>query len=154
MAVSATDVVAPVLAASKVVMFLSARVAAQARFRDLFRSFIFEGDDLLRIAFLTVGFAWTMAGFATGHFLLPTADLDELSVGSLRERFELVLVTILASVATYVIFRLIGHGFGRTRLNRVRRTVGTQPTDARSDEGTDQECFDELIQSRALLEFL
>jgi hypothetical protein len=28
----------------------------------------------------------------------------------------------------------------------VRRTVGTQPTDARSDEGTDQECFDELIQ--------
>jgi hypothetical protein len=145
-AVSATDVVAPVLAASKVVMFLSARVAAQARFRDLFRSFIFEGDDLLRIAFLTVGFAWTMAGFATGHFLLPTADLDELSVGSLRERFELVFVTILASVATYVIFRLIGHGFGMTRLNRVRRTVGTQPTDARSDEGTDQECFDELIQ--------
>ncbi len=76
MAVSATDVVAPVLAASKVVMFLSARVAAQARFRDLFGSFVFEGDDLLRIAFLTVGFAWTVAGFATGHLLLPATDFD------------------------------------------------------------------------------
>jgi len=153
-AVGAADVVAPVLAASKVVMFLFAGVAAQARFRDLFRRFIFEGDDLLRIAFLTVGFAWTMAGLATGHLLFPAADFDELRVRSLRERFELIFVAILASVATYVVLRLIGHEFGLTRLNRVRRTVGTQPTDARYDEGTDYECFDEPIQSWALLEFL
>ena len=127
MAISATDVVAPVLAASKVVMFLFAGVAAQARFRDLFRSFIFEGDDLFRIAFLTVGFAWTMAGFATGHLIFPAADFDELSVGSLRKRFELIFVAILASVATYVVLSFVRCSFALRQLSRVRRALRTQP---------------------------
>ena len=72
MTVGATDVVAPVLTAAEVIMFLFAGVAAQTRFRDLFGRLIFEGDNLLRITFLTVGFAWPMAGLATCYFLFPT----------------------------------------------------------------------------------
>ena len=129
MTVGTTDVVAPMLAASKVVVFLFAGVAAQARFRDLFRRFIFEGDDLLRITFLTVGFSWTMAGFATRHLLFPAADFDELSVGSVRERFELIFVAILASVATYVVLRFVCCNFALRQLSRVRRAVRTQPSE-------------------------
>jgi hypothetical protein len=107
------------LAAPKVVMFLFTGVAAQTRFRDLFGRFIFEGDDLLRIAFLTVGFAWTMAGLATGHLLFPAADFDELSVGSLRERFELIFVAILASLTAYVVLRFVCWNFALRQLSRV-----------------------------------
>ena len=128
-AVSATDVVAPVLTAAKVIVFLFAGVAAQAGFRDLFRRFIFEGDDLLWIAFLTVGFAWTMTGLTTGHLLFPAADFDELSVGSLRERFELIFVAILASVATYVVLRFVCCNFVLRQLSRMRRAIRTQPSE-------------------------
>ena len=128
MAVGAADVVAPVLAASKVVMFLFAGMAAQARFRDLFRRFIFEGDDLLRIAFLTMGFAWTMAGLATGHLLFPAADFDELRVRSTRKGLELIFVAILASVTAYVILRFVCCNSALRQLSRMRRAVRTQPS--------------------------
>ena len=81
MAIGTADIVAPVLAAAEVIVFLAARVARQTRLGGLFRRFVLEGNDLRRIAFLDVGFAWTMTRLATGHFFFPTADFDEFRVG-------------------------------------------------------------------------
>ena len=80
MTVSATDVVAPVFAAAEVVVLFSSRVAAQAGFGDLFRRFVLERNDLGRIAFLHVGLAWSMTGFAPGHFLFPTLQAAKFCV--------------------------------------------------------------------------
>ena len=88
-----------------------------------------------------------MTRFATRHLLLPTANLRELSMGSVREEFELIFVTVFAGVATNIVFRLVRNRFGLPRLRRLRRAVGTQPNKGRQDEGTDQECFDEPVQS-------
>ena len=82
MAVGATDIVAPVLAAAKVVVLFFAGVAAQTCLRSLFRRFVFEGDDFLRIAFLDVSLAWPMARLATRHLVFPTANFYELRMGS------------------------------------------------------------------------
>ena len=70
-AVGAADVVAPVFAAAEVVVFLTAGVAAQARFRRLFGRLVLEGDDLRRIAFFNVRLAWTMARFTARYLRLP-----------------------------------------------------------------------------------
>ena len=80
MAIHATNVIAPVLTTAKVIVFFLARVTTKTRFGSLFRSFVFERDDLGRIAFSYVRFAWTMTRFATGRFVFPATDLCELSV--------------------------------------------------------------------------
>ena len=46
--------------------------------------------------------AGSVAGFATGDFAVPTADLGKLGMGSMRVRFELIFVTVLARVAADV----------------------------------------------------
>ena len=115
--VSATDVVAPVLAAPEVVVFFPASMTGQTRFRDLFRRFVFERDDLLRIAFFTVRLAWTMTRLATRHLLLPTGKRGELRVRSVREGFELIFVAVFTSGAADVVFRLVSRGFGLIGLN-------------------------------------
>ena len=74
-AVSATDIVAPVLAAPEVVVLFAARVAGQTGLRDLFRAFVLEGDDLFRITLFSVRFAWTMTRLAARHLLFPTRQL-------------------------------------------------------------------------------
>ena len=80
MAGSATDVVAPVLTATKVVVLFPARVTAQTRLRNLFGRLVLERDDLFWIAFLSVCLAWTMTGLTTCHLFLPTAELRELGM--------------------------------------------------------------------------
>jgi len=60
-AVSTTDVVAPVFAATKVVVFLSACVTAQTCFRSFLGRLVLKRNDLLRVTFFDVGFPWTMA---------------------------------------------------------------------------------------------
>ena len=102
MAVSATDVVAPVLAATEVVVFFLAGVAGQTRLRSFFRRFVLEGNDLRRIAFFSVGLAWAMTRLASGHLVFPTANLDELSMRSMGERFELIFVAVFAGFAADV----------------------------------------------------
>ena len=88
-----------------------------------------------------------MTRLAARHLLLPTAQLRQLSMGSVREEFELIFVTVFAGVAADIIFRLERDRFGLPRLRRLRGAVGTQPTKRRHDEGTDQECFDEPVQA-------
>lgn len=106
MTVCATDIVAPVFAATKVVVFLSAGVTAQTRLGSFFRRLVFEGDDLLRIAFLAMGLAWTVARFATRDLIFPTGELRELSMRSMREVFELILMTVFTDLAADVVSRL------------------------------------------------
>ena len=120
MTVSATDVVAPVLAASEVVVFLFAGMATQARFGDLFRGLVLEGDDLFRIAFLSVSLAWTVTGLATRHFLFPTTEARELGMGSVREGFELIFVAVFTGFTADIIVRLVC-----LALSRVGRAIGT-----------------------------
>ena len=132
--VSATDVVAPVFAAAEVVVLLFAGVAAQTRFGDLFRRFVLEGDDLLWVAFFGVRLAWSMTRLATGYLVVPTADLDELSVRRMRERFELIFMAILASLTAHIVLRLVGRNFTLTLFSRVRRAVGSEPTNASYQE--------------------
>ena len=113
MAISTTDIVAPVLAAAEVIVLLLAGVASQTCFRDFFRRFVLERDDLLRIAFFNVCLAWSMARLAAGHFVFLTADFYELRVGSVREGLELIFVAVFARLATHVIVGLV---CGPTRL--------------------------------------
>ena len=103
MTVSAADVVAPVFAAFEVIAFLFARVAGKTGLGSFLGRFVFERNDLRRITFFEVGFAWTMTRFAAGHLVFPTADTREPGVGSMREVFELILVTVFAGVTADVI---------------------------------------------------
>jgi len=128
MAVSATDVVAPVFAAPEVVVFFPAGVAAQTRFGNLFGRFVLEGNYLLRIAFLRVRLTWTMTRLATRHLVIPTADFDELSMRRVGEGFELIFVAVFAGLTAHVVLRLVGRTFTLRLFTRVRRAVGSQQT--------------------------
>ena len=66
--------------------------------------------------------AWTVAGLATRHLLLPTTKAGELGVGRVREGFELIFVAILTSFASYVLIRLVCRILA---LHRVGRAIGT-----------------------------
>lgn len=103
MTIRAAYAVAEVFAAPEIVSFLFACVTGKAGLRNLFRRFVFERDDFCGIAFFEVGLTWPMASFAACYFLFPTADFGEARVGSVRERFELILVTVFASVAADVL---------------------------------------------------
>ena len=103
MTVSATDVVAPVLAATEVIVFLSAGVTAQTRLRGFLRRLVLERNDLLRIAFFDVRLTWTMTRLAAGYFVFPTAKSCEVSMRSVRECFELIFVAIFTGLTAYVL---------------------------------------------------
>ena len=120
MTIGAADVVAPVFTAPEVVVLFPAGMATQTRLRDLFRRFGLERNDLLRIAFLCVRFTWTMARFAAGDLCFPTADLEKLRVRSVRERFELIFVTVSTALAADVVLGIVDCnprllGFDRSR---------------------------------------
>jgi hypothetical protein len=70
-----------------------------------------------------------------------------------REGFELFFVAVFTGLAAYIVFRLVKFEFRRVDRRRLRRVVETEPTTRGYDKSTDQECFDESIQSSALLEF-
>ena len=103
MAIRTADVVAPMLAATEVVVFFLSRVAAKTRFRDFFRWFVFERNDLCGIAIFNVGLAGAVTGFTARHFIFPTLNVCQFGVRGVRESLELVFVTIFTSLAAYVI---------------------------------------------------
>jgi hypothetical protein len=61
-----------------------------------------------------MSFAGTVACFASGYFSLPVSELGQLGVTGVRIVFELVFVTILASLAANVLIVNI-FGAGRRR---------------------------------------
>ena len=154
MAINTANVVAPVLAAPEVVVLFLAGVTGKTRLGNVFRRHAFERNDFLRIALFDVCLAWPMARLATRHLVFPTANFYELRVGSVREGFELIFVAVFTRVATYIIFGLVGGGFGLTLLiSGVRRAAGTEPNNGRYHEDTDQGCFDDF-KHKAFLEIL
>ena len=120
MAIGATNIVAPMLTTTKVVVFLAARMTGQTGFGNLLRRFVLEGDDLGGIAFVDVGLAWTMTRFTAGHFRFPTADLRQFCVRRMRERFELVFVTGFAGLSADIVVRLVGSDFDGANRRRLR----------------------------------
>src|SRR5215510_3532173 len=103
MTVSAADVVAPVFAAPEIISFLFARMACKTRLGNLLRRLVLERNDFFRVAFFQMSLARSMTRFTAGHFVFPTADPCEPGVRSMREGFELILVTICAGVAGDVV---------------------------------------------------
>jgi hypothetical protein len=103
MTVTTADIVTPVFAAPEVVVLFFTGVAAKTRFGNLFGRFVLEGDNLGRIAFFGMGLAGSMTGFAASNFSFPTAYPFKLSVGSMREGFELIFMASLAGFTTDVV---------------------------------------------------
>jgi hypothetical protein len=102
MAIGTTNIVAPVLAATKVVPFFFAGMAAQTSFRNFFRRFIFERNDLGNVALGDMVLSRTVTCFTASDLAFPAADLGKLGMRGVRVGLELVLVTVLAGVTTDV----------------------------------------------------
>lgn len=103
MAVSATYVVAPMLAAAEGVVLFPARMTGEASFGNLLGGFVLEGDDLRRIAFFDVRLAWSMTRLTTGPLVFPTAQAAELGVRSRSEVSELIFVAVFAGFTADVL---------------------------------------------------
>src|SRR5688500_1417638 len=103
-------------------MFLPAGVTAKTRFRNLLRRFVLERNDLGGIAFFNVGPAWAVTRLTARHLVFPAANPCQVSVGSMREILELVLVTSLTSLGPDVILRLECPNLVRTPRLRFRRS--------------------------------
>ena len=102
MAISAAHIITPVFTAAEVVTFLFTRMTGKAGLRNRFGRLVFERDDLCGIAFFRVSLPRSMASFAACYLVFPGVDSREASVRSMGERFELILVTVLAGVAAHV----------------------------------------------------
>jgi hypothetical protein len=118
MAISATYVVTPMFATSKVVVFFFACVTGETGFGDRFRRFVLERNDLCGIAFLDMRLPRPMTGFTAGNLVFPTPKTSELGVRGMGKRFELVFVTDFTSVAADIVRRLIIRAI-RYRTNRL-----------------------------------
>ena len=109
--VRAANIVAPVLAPAEIIMLLSACVTRKARFRNLFRRFVFEGDDF---CFVTVSFnvilARSVARLTTQHFTLPALVMGQYSVLRLRESVELIFVAALTGFVADIITAVLRNG--------------------------------------------
>jgi len=90
-------------ASLEVVALFFAGVTRQASLRNVLWGLVLERDDFRGVGLFNVGFARAMARLATGYFSLPTADPGELGMGCMRERFELVLMTVFASITSDVV---------------------------------------------------
>lgn len=117
MAVGATDVVAPVLAATEIVSLFLAGMTRQTRLRDFLRRFVLEGNDLFGIAFFGVGLAGAVTRFATGYLVFPTAYRRKRGVGSVREGLELIFMTSLADFAPHIVCCVVTRWFDLARLD-------------------------------------
>jgi hypothetical protein len=118
MTVCATDVVAPMLAAPKVIVLFPAGMAVETRFRDFLRGLVLEGDYLSHITpALNVSLAWAMARFASSDFVFPTAYLCKVGMRSVREGLELIFVTVFAGFGADVISGTVAYWFGLAWLN-------------------------------------
>ena len=116
----ATDVIAPMLTPPEVVVLFFAGMAAKARLRGIFRRLVFEGNDFRRITFFNVRSSRPMTRFASSYLPFPTANCGELSMGSMREGFGLILVAVLTSFAADIIAILVDRFFGLIRLGGLR----------------------------------
>ena len=80
MTVSAAYVVSPMFATTKVVTFFSSRMTRKARFGNLFRRLVLEGNYLFRVAFFHVGLSRSMTSFATSDLVFPPTYLRQFGM--------------------------------------------------------------------------
>src|SRR5215216_2111536 len=101
-----------------------------------------------------MGLPRTVARFAPRHLVFPTGEGCKLSMRSVREVLELILVAVFTRLTADVPFfrRSVQPKFGWSDRRRVRRVVVAEPNDRGKAKSTDQECFDEFVHS-ALPEF-
>jgi len=102
-AVGTTDVVTPVFAAPKVVMFLFPGMASQTCLGYFLRRLVLERDDLLWIAFSQVFFARSMTRLAPGNLVFPASQTTEAGVGGRDKVLKLILMAIFAGFTSNVL---------------------------------------------------
>jgi len=103
MAVSTTDIVAPMLTTPEVVVLFLACMTGKAGLRNILRRLVLEADYFCRIALFGVRLSWTMARFAAGNLPFPATDLGEFCVRCMRVRLELIFVAVLTGFTADVI---------------------------------------------------
>lgn len=125
--ISATDVITPVLSATKVVSLFFPRVTGQTRLRDFFRRLVRKSNYLCLVAAsIDVGFPRAVTGFTPGYLVLPTRNSRKRGVRGVRIRLKGVFVTVFASVAANVITRG-GLVINRRATNGLRTIRRRQP---------------------------
>lgn len=145
-AISATDVVSPMLTASEVVVLFSAGMTDKAGFRNCFGSHGFERSHLGRITLFNVSLAGPMTRFASGYLSFPTANCCQLGMRSMRKGFELIFVTVLAGFATYVVPSLVRRFLSWIGLGGLRRGAGGQPGESADNQTADQKHSDKFVR--------
>src|SRR5882724_2286737 len=107
MALQTTDIIAPVLSTSIIVVFFATCVASQAFVRYFLGRFLRKSDDFgLVSASLGVGFTRSVARFAALIDRGPFTGFCELDMRSSCITFELILVANLARVITDEVRRI------------------------------------------------
>ena len=119
MAIDATNVVTPMLAAPEVVVLFLTRVTGKTSLRNLFWRFILIRDHPLWIAFFDMCLAWTMTRLATRHLIIPTLGLRELKMRRVRESLELIFVAVLTSITADVVSLVVLRRLCLTCLTRL-----------------------------------
>jgi len=103
-AFSAADVIAPVLAATKVIVILFSRVAGQTCFGDRLRVESFEGNDLgLIAARIDVFLSGAVTCLTSDNLPFPGSECVKAAVLCPFEHFELCFVTRRAGFRSHVV---------------------------------------------------
>jgi|SRR5215471_3236203 len=103
MAVSAGDIITPVLSAPEIIVFFLAGVTLQADLGSLFSGFMFESSDFCLVsATLYVVLAWAVTRLTTLVLALPVC-LYETRMRCFVEAIEFGFVASAACLAAYVL---------------------------------------------------
>ena len=106
--ICAADVVAPVLAATIVVVLFLACMASETAFRDLFARLVLERDNLGDVATtFDVFAARAVTLFAARDLPFPTGRSHQLGVRRVCKGIELIFVTSLTSLCADIVGGLI-----------------------------------------------
>ena len=98
-AVSAADVVAPMLTTTEVVVLFFAGVTPQTGLSGFLRRLVLKGDDLGGVALFSMGLARSVTGFTACDLCVPALYFRKVCMRSMRKRFELIFVAIFAAIA-------------------------------------------------------
>src|SRR5712692_4535558 len=137
--IRAANIVAPVLAAPKVVVLFLSRMAGKTSFGNLFGRLVLERDDLGRIALRNVGLAGAMTLLAAGNFSFPTADRGKLGMRRMRERLELILMAVFTGLASGIFAGTVACGFSLTEFDGLRRTTRSEPHESSSQRTANEQ---------------
>ena len=148
MTVGTTNVVAPMFTAPEIVVLFSSSMARQTSFGNLLGRLVLEGDDLLGIAFFSVGFAGTMTRFATRHLPFPTTDCGKLGMRGVGVGLELILVAVLTGFAADIIFSPMTRGFDLFGFDCLRRTPRGDPHKCRGQRKAKKQALDDSVRTQ------